>query len=418
MSQFKTLTIVAVIAALAGGAWYFAASSTQNKADAGASASAAAGKNGDPSAHPVSVSTVLAQQRDYPVRISANGTVSALNTVDIRPQVTSTVSKVHIREGQFVKAGELLFTLDSRADEVNLAKAQAQLDKDLATLADYQRQLVRSKELVAKKFVAQSALDTSQAAVDAQAAVVASDRAAVVAAKVALSYDRIVAPSAGRTGIISVYPGSLVQPSATTPALVTITQIDPIAIMFPLPQRNLPDALESMRRTDSYVTARLPDGVTQFKGKLQFVDNAVDAASGTVKVKAIFDNKEMKLWPGAYVTVELSVQTLKDAVVVPQDAIIVGARGKSVYAVTAEGKAELRPVVVTQSFGTDAVVTGIAAGTRIVLDGKQNLRPGAVVKQRDNEAKDSSAKAAANRQDGAGSQEKPAEKSASAASAS
>lgn len=417
MSQYKTLTIVAVIAALTGGTWYFAVPSTQNKADTGASASGAAGKNGDASARPVSVSTVLAQQRDYPVRISANGTVSALNTVDIRPQVTSTVSKVHIREGQFVKAGELLFTLDSRADEVNLAKAQAQLDKDLATLADYQRQLVRSKELVAKKFVAQSALDTSQAAVDAQSAVVASDKAAVVAAKVALSYDRIVAPSAGRTGIISVYPGSLVQPSATTPALVTITQIDPIAITFPLPQRNLPDALESMRRADSYVTARLPDGVTQFKGKLQFVDNAVDAASGTVKVKAVFDNKEMKLWPGAYVTVELSVQTLKDAVVVPQDAVIVSARGKSVYAVTAEEKAELRPVVVTQSFGTDAVVTGIAAGTRIVLDGKQNLHPGAAVKERDNDAKDG-AKSGKNHQAGGSGQEKSTDKPASAASAS
>ncbi len=118
--------------------------------------------------------------------------------------MSSTIAKVHIKEGQFVKAGDVLFTLDSRADEVNLAKAQAQLDKDLATLADYQRQLVRSKDLVSKKFVAQSAADTSQTQVDTQQAVIASDKAAVNAARVALSYNRIVAPSAGRTGIISV----------------------------------------------------------------------------------------------------------------------------------------------------------------------------------------------------------------------
>ena len=158
--------------------------------------------------------------------------------------------------------------------------------------------------------------------------------------------------------------------------------MDPVTIAFPLPQRNLPDALESLKRSDSYVLANLPDTTAKFKGKLQFVDNAVDAASGTIKVKAIFDNKELKLWPGAYANLELSVQTLKDVIVVPQDAVIISARGKSVYIVDAEGKAVMKPVVVTNSFGTDAVVTGIDAGAKVVLDGKQNLRPGASVKER------------------------------------
>jgi len=388
MSKFKTLIIVAALAAVAGGAYTYFKSSDKAAGEGAAKGGNAAGAAQN---RPVSVSTIIAQKRDYDVRISANGVVSALNTVDIRPQVTSTIAKVHIKEGQFVKAGDVLFSLDSRPDEVNLAKAQAQLDKDLATLADYQRQLARSKDLVSKKFVAQSAADTSQTQVDTQQAVIASDKAAVNAARVALSYTRIVAPSSGRTGIISVFPGSLVQPGTATP-LVSITQMDPVAITFPLPQRNLPDALESMKRSDSYVMANLPDTTVKFKGKLQFVDNAVDAASGTIKVKAVFDNKELKLWPGAYANLELSVQTLKDVVVVPQDAVIVGPRGSSVYIVDAEAKAIMKPVVVTNSFGNDAVVTGIEAGAKVVLDGKQNLRPGASVKERNGDGKEGKGK--------------------------
>ncbi|MBI1772984.1 MAG: efflux RND transporter periplasmic adaptor subunit [Burkholderiales bacterium] len=387
MSKFKTLIIVVALAAI-GGAAYIYLKPSGKAAGEGAFAKAGSGNGAATSNRPVSVSTIIAQKRDYDVRITANGVVSALNSVDIRPQVSSTIARVHIKEGQFVKAGDVLFTLDSRADEVNLAKAQAQLDKDLATQADYQRQLVRSKDLVSKKFVAQSAADTSQTQVDTQQAVIASDKAVVNAARVALSYNRIVAPSTGRTGIISVFPGSLVQPATATP-LVTITQMDPVAISFPLPQRNLPDALESMRRSDSYVMANLPDSTIKFKGKLQFVDNAVDAASGTIKVKAVFDNKELKLWPGAYANLELSVQTLKDVVVVPQDAVIVGPRSSSVYVVDAEGKAIMKPVVVTNSFGSDAVVTGIDAGVKVVLDGKQNLRPGTTVKERNGDGKES-----------------------------
>jgi RND family efflux transporter MFP subunit len=163
--------------------------------------------------------------------------------------------------------------------------------------------------------------------------------------------------------------------------------MDPIAITFPLPQRNLQDALESMKRSDSLVLARLPDGQSQFKGRLQFVDSMVDAASGTVKVKAVFENREMKLWPGAYANVELSVLSLKDAIVVPQDALIIGPKEKSVYVVDAEGKAAMRKVNLLHSYGRDAVVSGIVAGSKVILDGKQNLRPGMQVKERVADAK-------------------------------
>jgi RND family efflux transporter MFP subunit len=373
MSRFSTIVVGILALGCCAGAYY----AWSNSKSAGKEASAAAGNS-----RPVLVTTVQVRRHDFPVKLAANGTVTALNTVDIRPQVTSTVSKVHIKEGQFVRAGELLFSLDSRADEVNVAKAQAQLDRDVATLLDNQRQLERNKDLLAKKFIAQSVVDSSQAQVDAQKALVASDKAAVNAAKVALSYDSITATAAGRSGIISVYPGSLVQPTPTSLPLVTITQMDPIAVTFTLPQRNLNDALTSMQRSDSYVLAVLPDNGGEFKGKLSFVDNVVDASSGTIRAKAVFDNKDLKLWPGAFINIELSVQTVKDAIVVPQEAIILGANDSSVYVVGADGKAALRKVLVLQSAGTEAVVSGVEAGAKVVLEGKQNLRPGVPVQEK------------------------------------
>jgi len=333
----------------------------------------------------VSVSSVVAQQRDYDVQLEATGTVTALNSVDIKPQISSTITQVHFKEGQFVKAGQLLFTLDSRTDETNVLKAQAQLQKDLASLADAQRQLVRSKELLAQNFVSQTAVDTNQTLVDAQKAVVESDHAAVKAAQVGLSFNRIVAPNSGRAGTVNVFPGTLVQPSSTA-ALVTITQLDPIAVSFNLPQRNLADALQALRSGGGKVTAVLPEDRGTLSGKLAFVDNAVDANSGTVKVKAVFGNADEKLWPGAFVTVQLAVQTLKNAIVVPQASIVQGARGKVVFVVDEQRKAASRPVEVVHAAGTEAVVTGVRAGERVVVDGRQNLRPGTPVIDRPAEA--------------------------------
>ena len=349
---------------------------TRPKGEGGPAAAAPAGA----ASGVVSVSTVRAQRRDFDVTLEATGTVTALNSVDIRPQVASTITRVHIREGQFAKAGELLFTLDARTDEVNVAKAQAQLDKDLASLADAQRQLARSKDLLAQNFVSQSAVDSSQTLVEAQQAVVSSDRAALAAARVALGYNRIVAPGPGRAGAINVYAGSYVQPSGTP--LVTLTQIDPIAVAFNLPQRNLAQALENLAAGRGAVTAVLPEGRGSLAGKLQFVDNNVDASSGTVKVKAVFDNGRQTLWPGAFVGVRLVVETLKDATVVPQASVIQSPRGNIVYVVDASNKAAARPVQVVQAAGSDAVVQGVQPGERVVVDGRQNLRPGAAVAEK------------------------------------
>lgn len=351
-----------------------------NAAQSGeAQGKAAATDTAAPSGPPVTVTLEKAQKRDMAVVLKATGTVASLANVDVRAQMSSTISKVHIREGQFVKAGDLLFTLDDRADEANVAKARAQLAKDMASLADARRQFARAQQLFGQNFISQGALDTSQAQVDAQAAVVAADQAAVDVARVAQSYSRVVAKTAGRAGAINVSAGSSVQANVTP--LVTITQLDPIAVAYSLPQRNLPDALAALKDGGAPVSASLANAGGKFNGRLSFVDNAVDASSGAVKVKATFANKEALLWPGAFVEVTQTVGSLKDAVVIPQSAIIQTARGTIVY-VNKDGKAALKPVKVEFSQSGDAAVTGIKAGDMVVMDGKQNLRPGSAINER------------------------------------
>lgn len=373
-------TVASVLALTACGEKKDASSAPAPAPASAASPAAAASSAGAP----VSVTTEKAQLRDMPVVLKATGTVTSPASVEVRAQVSSTVKVVHIHEGQFVKAGDLLFTLDARTDEANVAKARAQLAKDMAALADARRQLARAQQLLAQGFISQGALDTNQAQVDAQMAAVASDQASVDAARVALSYARVVAQTAGRAGAIGVSAGSAVQANVTP--LVTITQLDPIAVAYSVPQRNLPDVLAALKDGGAAVKASLSDGAGSFSGRLSFVDNAVDASSGAVKVKASFDNKAGQLWPGAFVEVTQTVSTFKDAVVIPQAAIIQTARGTIVY-VNEHGKAALKPVKLIFAQGADAAVTGIQAGDLVVMDGKQNLRPGAALVERANSVK-------------------------------
>ncbi len=370
--------LVAGVAVLVVAAWFGWQSRARGDASAVATAPAAsAAAGGGP---PVSVSTVTVARRNVDVILEATGTVTAQNSVDLRPQVASTIRQVHVREGQFVKAGQLLFSLDARNDEVAVTRAKAQLAKDQATLADAERQLARSRELLQQNFISQGAVDTNVTLAEAQRAVVASSKAAVEAAQVGLSYTRITAPLAGRAGAINVYAGSLVQPGGN--ALVTITQLDPIGVAFALPQRHLAAALRTLRAGGGEVKAQLPDARQVRTGKLVFVDNTVDAASGTVRVKAEFGNADERLWPGAFVTVRLAVDTLEGASVLPQAAVIQSPRGRIVYVVDAQNKVEARPVEITYAEGEHAAVTGVKPGERIVLDGRQNLRPGASVIER------------------------------------
>jgi len=363
-----------------------AAAAAPSPAAASAPASGASAPASGASAplQPVTVTTVKAQKRDFAVNLQGNGIVTPLTTVELRSQVTSTVAKRHFADGQFVKAGQLLFSLDARTDEANLAKARAQLAKDQAALADAQRQFERAKQLFAQNFISQGAVDTAQTLVESTTASTLADQAAIEAAKVSLSYNRILAPISGRAGAINVSVGSLVQ--ANTTPLVTITQLDPIAIAFSIPQRNLPDALAALKGGGAPVLAKLADGGGSFKGKLQFVDNTITAGSGTVQAKAVFANKEGKLWPGAYVDISQTVTTLTNATVIPQAAVLQGSRGTIVY-VQEDGKARLQPVKVVYAEGGDAAVTGLQPGDVVVMDGKQNVRPNSPLVERAKDAK-------------------------------
>lgn len=333
----------------------------------------------------VSVAVFPAQSRDFDIQLKSIGTVTPVATVDIKAQTTSVVTAVHVQEGQSVKKGSLLFTLDARPDEANVAKLRAQMAKDEAALADAQRQLARAKDLVAKGFVSQGASDTNQAQVDGLVATVASDKAALDAAKLALSYTRVLAPASGRLGAITLAPGSAVQANVTT--LVTLTQLDPINVAFSLPQRNLQGLLAGLKSGSTVVSAKLPEDKGALSGKLQFVDNVVDGTTGTVKVKARFENKGEALWPGAFVNVSLRAETIKGAVVIPTVAIIQTARGAIVY-VNDGGKAASRPVVVVAQEGEESVVTGVKPGDRVVTEGRQNLRPDVAIVERDASAGD------------------------------
>ena len=394
---FVLLVLVALLAACGkkeGADAPAASGAAPAAATASPSASASPGTSGAaapapgasaPPAPPVTVTTVKVEMKDLAVRLRSAGVVTPIRTVDVKPQVNSVITKVNIKDGQYVKAGDLLFSLDARTEDANIAKAQAQLAKDSAALADAQRQLRRAQDLLARQFISQGSVDTNLAAVESWQATVNADKAAIDATKVAQSYARISAPQSGRVGVVNVSAGSAVEANKTV--LVTITQISPIAVTFTLPQRNIADALAGLQQDGAPVTATLPDNGGVFKGKLQFVDSAVDTASGVVKAKAYFKNEDEKLWPGAFVEVQQVLREVKDALVVPQAAVIYGARGPSVYVIE-NGKAVVRPVKVLQPKGAEVAVSGVEAGETVVLEGKQNLRPGSAVVERAKETKD------------------------------
>ena len=366
MKSKNIAVVVGIVVAAGAGTWTLNHGSDSH-----------AGGKGKGAQPPAVVNVVAPQREDVAVVQQANGTVTPIRTVDLHPQTTATIRQVHIKEGQFVKQGELMFSLDDRADRANLDKAQAQVARDRASLADLERQFKRSQELFAQKFIAQSAVDTLRAQVDQASATLQSDLAAARASGVATSYTAIRAPLSGRVGGINVYPGSLVQPATS---LTTVTQLDPITVAFTLPEASLPALLAAQKRGKVEVEALPGADLAPVKGALSFVDNTVDPQAGTIKVKAEFDNRETTLWPGQYVNTKLIVQTLKNAVVIPQNAIITNAKGTYVYVLDKDHAARLVPVQRVYGAGLDAAVSGLAGDEQIITEGKQNVRPGAKVR--------------------------------------
>ncbi|MEJ1170529.1 efflux RND transporter periplasmic adaptor subunit [Variovorax sp. CCNWLW235] len=372
----KLVFALAGVSIVAAAGWWWSGSGDRLAVGSAKPAAGAKGAAPADGAPPALVTLATAVRQDVPVTVQVNGSVVSLNSVDLRPQVTNTVAAVHVKEGQFVKEGQLLFTLDDRNDQANLARARAQQKRDEATLADLERQYKRSQELLAQNFISKSATDATLSQLEAQRAAVAADRAAVQSAQVALGYATLRAPIAGRIGAVNIYPGTLVQP---TLSLVTITQLDPIAVSFPVPEANLQDLLAAARsraKVEALVTGRREP----LSGVLNFVDNTVDPQIGTVRAKAVFDNADQSLWPGQFVGTRITVRTLAGVTVVPAAALMMLPDGASLYVVDKAGTAARRKVQVLYTFGTKVAVNGVEPGEQVVIEGSQNVRPGGKVR--------------------------------------
>lgn len=362
------LALVSILLlALAAGGWlWYEQSAAANAKAKGAGA--------------VRVVSALIAQSDVSARLTANGTASAQQTVEVRPQISATVRVVHIKEGQFVRKGERLFTLDARTEDANLSKSEAGLSKSRADLVNAERNLERQRELFRQKFISQAVLDTAQNQVDSLRGQLGVDQAIVQSTRVARSFSEITAPIAGRTGAISIYPGSLVQPNGA--ALVNITQINPINVSFTLPERELAALQQALAKGEVLVSAESDVvGQSAMQGRLVFVDNAVDTASGAIRLKAEFSNVDNRLWPGMFVTVALAPRILTGALTVPVQAVQTGPEKKFIYVIGDDNKVTSVPVKVRLIQDGLAVIegAGIAAGSRVVVEGAQNLRPGSVV---------------------------------------
>lgn len=367
-SRMRIALAVILLAALAAGIWAWRAQDT-----------ATGGKG----AEAIPVVSAAVAQADVAARLTAHGTVTAVQTVEVRPQISATIKSVHIREGQPVRRDDRLFTLDTRTEDANLSKAEAQVVKDRADLLNAERNLERLRELLRQEYVSQAEFDLAQSQADGLRGQLAIGLASVEASRVARSFGEIAAPIAGRTGAIAVYPGSLVQPNGA--ALLVITQVDPIHVSFTLPERELADVQQALARGEVPVDARLDlPGQPELKGRLVFIDNAVDAASGTIRLKAEFPNPDNRLWPGMFVTVALAPRTLAGALTIPVQAVQTGPEHKFVYAIGSDRKVSPLPVTVRLIQEGSAVIEGIAPGTRVVVEGAQNLRPGDVVTEAGN----------------------------------
>lgn len=324
------------------------------------------------------VSTTLAKIQTMPITVYANGYVTALNTVDVRPQIQSIVKTIHVREGQNVQVGDLLFTLDDRSAVSAVAKAQAQLASNQSDLKEAQNTLQRNVDLLAQKFVSQSVVDTSRLKVDTLRSAVLAAEAELQSSKISLSYQTIRASISGRIGAISVHPGSLAQPTGTP--MVNIAQLNPIAVSFSVPERELAFIVASYPKLNAPVVATLASKQT-LDGKLIFIDNTSDVQSGTIKMKAQFPNANQQLWPGTYLNVAIVSRELKDAVVIPAQSVVTGPVDKFVYVVDAQKTVAPHKVQVLAIEQGLAAVTGIDAGVSVVIEGMQNLRPGSLVKE-------------------------------------
>jgi len=328
-------------------------------------------------AAPVRVATVAS--RTMPVELQAIGNVEAISTVSIKAQISGQLLRVHFKEGDFVKKGQLLFTIDRAPFEAALRQAEGTLAKDEAQALNSKLDAERYQGLGKQGVVSKQQVDAAGAAANAMAATVAADKAAVETAKINLEYTSIYSPINGRTGSVGVKEGNLVKAN-DVPILVTINQIEPIYVSFSIPEQQLAE-LKQYSNSKSLKVDATPQGSTQhFQGRLTFIDNSVDLTTGTIKLKATFDNAAHALWPGQFADVNLTLKSQPNAVVVPTAALQTSQNGTYVYLVEQDLTAKQQPVKVGWNVGEDTVIaSGLQPGQRVVTDGQLRLTPGAKV---------------------------------------
>lgn len=366
-----------VVALIFGiGVWYFGFRSQPSAANRGGFSSFRRG-----STMAVPVRAVPVQRKDLSVHLRAIGTVVPLNTVTIRSRVEGQLLRVAFEEGKHVEKGQLLAEIDPAPYQIQLAEAEAQLRQDEAQLKTVMSDLERLKPLQSQALVTQQQLETQQALVAQRQAVVAASQAQVEDARRQLAYTKIEAPIAGRLGLRHVDAGNLVRPGDAN-GLVTLTQTRPIAIMFTVPEMDLQKVLGPIRAGEKLPVEAWDRGEQTLlaSGSLETIDNQIDLATGTLRLKAEFPNADDKLFPNQFVNVRLRVQTLKDAVVVPTAAVQFGSRGTYVYIVNEQSQAAVRDIVLGPSDGdVQSIAKGLQAGDRVILEGLDRLREGRTV---------------------------------------
>ncbi|TPN18655.1 efflux RND transporter periplasmic adaptor subunit [Mesorhizobium sp. B2-3-3] len=343
----------------------------------------AAGGNGARSASIVSATATTA---DFPIRRYAIGFVSSPAVVNINARVSSQIVSIEVKDGQMVKAGDVLFSLDDRALKAQLAKDQATLAKDQALLTSATADLTRAKDLVAKQAGTQQTYDQALAAQKAAAATIDADKATIDADTVQLSYATITAPIAGRLGAVNVAVGDLVTisngNSSTATPLVTITQIDPLQVNFNLPESNLALLHKALADPQQGAVTLTKDGDPKpiGKGTLDFVDSSVDTASGTIATRASIPNADLSLWPGQYVNVVLEAGIMPHMTSVPTVSVQPSQKGPFVYVVKPDNTVEMRPVQVALTEGQNSAISdGVKSGEKVVVEGQTRLKNGAAV---------------------------------------
>src|SRR5438105_6372357 len=325
----------------------------------------------------VPVSVARAERRALPYELEATGTVEAIRSVDVTPQVNGTILHVKFGEGDEVARGQILFEIDPRPYRAALQQAEGALLRDLTQALSAAREAARYKVLAATNTVTQEDYEQKQSTADAAAAAVRSDSAAVGLARLSLEYATVRAPIGGRTGRLLLHEGNLVR--AGSDALVSIIQLRPILIRFSVPAVNLPALRRRAGQALTVVALPARDSATAVQGVLSFVDNQVDTATGRVLLKGRFPNRDGTLWPCEFVSITLVLGTQSDAVVVPSQAVLQGQQGTYVYVVNNDGTASTQPVTVERTLDSLTIVAGLPTGALVVTDGQLRLTPNAKV---------------------------------------